>query len=115
MRLVLTREEEEVLCRGEREQHVRDFFVYWTRKEAVVKATGLGFAVPPTSFAVTGPNEPPRLVSWPRCSNLIRNMSLVDLDAGCGYAASLAILGCHSHVVSGDGSALIGQWLNQHM
>jgi 4'-phosphopantetheinyl transferase len=113
MRRVLTQEEEEVLCRGEREQQVRDFFVYWTRKEAVVKATGLGFVVPPTSFEVTGPNEPPRLLSWPLCSDLIRKMSLTDLDAGFGYFASLAIVGCHSHVVSRDGSALIGRRLNQ--
>jgi 4'-phosphopantetheinyl transferase len=114
MRLVLTQEEADVLCRGEREQQVRDFFIYWTRKEAVVKATGLGFAVPPASFAVTGPDEPPRLLSWPRRSDLVTKMSLTDLDAGCGYAASLAVAGCHSHVVSRDGSALIGRWLNQH-
>jgi len=114
MRLVLTQEEQDGLCRAEPDQQVRDFFVYWTRKEAVVKATGLGFAVPPASFAVTGPNEPPRLLRWPRCSDLIRTMSLVDLDAGVGYAASLAIVGCHSHAVSRDGSALIGRWLNQH-
>jgi 4'-phosphopantetheinyl transferase len=113
MRRVLTQEEEEVLCRGEREQQVRDFFVYWTRKEAVVKATGLGFAVPPTSFAVTGPNEPPRLLSWPLYPGLLSKMSLNELDAGFGYVATLAIIGCLSHVVSRDGSALIGRWLNQ--
>jgi 4'-phosphopantetheinyl transferase len=113
MRRVLTQDEEDILCRGERDHHVRDFFVYWTRKEAVLKATGLGFAVPPTSFAVTGPNEPPCLVNWPLNPGLISKMSLNDLDAGFGYVASLAIVGCHSHVVSRDGSALISRWLDQ--
>jgi 4'-phosphopantetheinyl transferase len=113
MRRVLTQEEADVLCHGEREQHARNFFVYWTRKEAVLKATGLGFAVPPTSFAVTGPNEPPRLVHWPLDPGLVSTMSLNDLDAGVGYVASLAIVGGHRHVVPRDGSALIRQWLDQ--
>ena len=43
----------------------RDFFTYWTRKEALVKATGDGVAVPLSEVVVTPPGTPPRPARLP--------------------------------------------------
>jgi 4'-phosphopantetheinyl transferase len=44
----------------------RDFFTYWTRKEALVKATGDGVGVPLGEVVVSPPGTPPRLLGYPR-------------------------------------------------
>jgi 4'-phosphopantetheinyl transferase len=75
------------------------FLTYWTRKEAVVKAVGEGLRVPLNSFAVTGPREPGRIVSWPARPHLVRQTTLIDLHPGTGYVASLAVLGAVTRVV----------------
>jgi 4'-phosphopantetheinyl transferase len=82
----------------------------WTRKEAVVKALGQGFAVPPGSFAVSLPGDPPRLVSWPRDPDLPRRVWLVDLPAGPGHVACLAAVGRIGQVRAVDASAAIAAW-----
>lgn len=53
-----------------------EFFRYWTRKEAYIKALGTGLSHPLNEFDV---------------SIAIPGWSLVDLDAGPGYAAALAV------------------------
>ncbi len=82
----------------------------WTRKEAVVKALGQGFAVPPESFAVSPPGDPPRLVSWPRDPDLPRRVRLLDLPAGPGHVACLAAVGRIGQVRAVDASAAIDAW-----
>ena len=64
---------------------------YWTRKEAILKATGHGLAISPASITVSNPYHAPEL--------LVRNAKmpvkaafLYDLDAGPGHVASLATL-----------------------
>lgn len=91
------------------EERTLGFFVYWTRKEAVLKATGRGLGLPLRSFAVSGPREPARLVVTPESGPALV-MSLHDLDPGNGYVACLAVLGQCRHVVVRDGSALIAAW-----
>lgn len=66
------------------------FFVYWTRKEAAVKATGDGLAVPLYQVLVSQQDEPARLREYP--GQIQWQMSLVDLTPGRNYAAALAIL-----------------------
>jgi len=63
---------------------------YWTRKEALVKATGDGIGVGLCDVLVTGPYDAPRLVSYPRRPDM--RAMLLDLDVGDGYLASVAIL-----------------------
>jgi 4'-phosphopantetheinyl transferase len=55
------------------------FFTLWTRKEAYMKATGAGFALPPQSFAVEGLPA----AGW----------TLRDLPVGAGFAACVAVRG----------------------
>lgn len=106
----LTACEAESLERLPTAERVRGFLSYWTRKEAVVKATGLGFTVPPTSFSVTGLGEPPRLTTWPEDPELPQRVSLRDLDAGPGSIASLAVIGPCYQILAFDGSVLLQQW-----
>jgi len=67
------------------------FFGYWTRKEALLKATGQGLAIEPATVHVTPPGDPAALLAGPR-PLVPERVHLRDLDAGAGYAACLALL-----------------------
>jgi 4'-phosphopantetheinyl transferase len=66
------------------------FFTYWTRKEAVVKATGDGLGAALAEVRVSGPAEPPAVLAYPNRARL--QARLVDLHPGDGYRAALAVL-----------------------
>jgi 4'-phosphopantetheinyl transferase len=68
----------------------RDFFTYWTRKEALVKATGDGVTVPLREVVVTPPGTPPRLLGYPRQGGLAAQLR--DLSPDPGYVGALAVL-----------------------
>lgn len=70
----------------------RAFFGYWARKEALLKATGHGLAVPMNTVTVSPPEEPARLVDWAAERPLDAPAQLHDLDAGPGYTAAVALL-----------------------
>jgi 4'-phosphopantetheinyl transferase len=67
-----------------------DFFKFWTRKEALVKATGDGLTVPMTQVVVTGTGACPRLLAYPGRPGLAARLH--DLCSHAGYAAALAVL-----------------------
>jgi 4'-phosphopantetheinyl transferase len=75
----------------------RDFFTYWTRKEALVKATGDGVAVPLGEVVVTPPGTPPRLLGYPRPGGLAAKLR--DLNPDLGYVGALAVLSAGPVVV----------------
>ena len=80
---------------------------YWTRKEALLKATGHGLGVAPGSLTVTSPDTPPALVAWEAAAPLDAAAHLFDLSPGPGHVASLAILGPRLAVVERDGEGLL--------
>jgi 4'-phosphopantetheinyl transferase len=86
------------------------FSRYWTRKEAILKAAGLGLSVPPDSIAVTGATRPPALVSWTGRGRPTTSIGLHDLDAAAGYTASLATLGSSLDPSEHDGTPLLRAW-----
>jgi 4'-phosphopantetheinyl transferase len=83
---------ERVCTPGER-NHVHaaaDFYTFWTRKEAVLKATGEGLQRPMTDLEVTPPGSAPALLRLgagapPACQ-------MADISAGHGYQGAVAVL-----------------------
>ncbi|MDQ6673651.1 MAG: 4'-phosphopantetheinyl transferase superfamily protein [Chloroflexota bacterium] len=67
------------------------FFAAWTRKEAVVKALGLGFSMPVREVEVTfASGAPVTLVRLEGDSTLAACWTLMDLPAPPGFRAALA-------------------------
>lgn len=64
---------------------------YWTRKEAVLKAAGLGLTTDPATVAVAAPTEPPRLVTSVGVP-AAHSVTLRDLRLGGRHVAALAVL-----------------------
>jgi 4'-phosphopantetheinyl transferase len=84
------------------------FLAYWTRKEAVLKATGDGLRVPLHQVEVTGPVEPPRVLSLAGRSP--EQIALLGLDAGPDHAAALAVIGpAPEQIRQLNASALLGE------
>ncbi len=107
-RLVLAGPERAALAEIDPPARARAFLVAWARKEAVTKATGDGLGAPFSQIVVAADAGAPRVTSWPY-PQAPETVSLLDLDAGPGYVAALAVLGrCHA-VRAADGSALLAR------
>ncbi|MGH3240588.1 MAG: 4'-phosphopantetheinyl transferase family protein [Spirillospora sp.] len=68
----------------------RGFHRYWTRKEALLKATGHGLAAPMTAIHVSAPDDPPEVIAW-EGEAAVSPVRLADLTPGPGYAAAAAV------------------------
>jgi len=70
------------------------FFIFWTRKEAFIKATGKGLSLPLKQFEVSlVPGKPIVLLSANGDHQETFRWSLQPLAAGSGYAAALCVEG----------------------
>lgn len=70
------------------------FHRMWTRKEAVLKATGQGLRVPLTEIGVSAPEDEPRvLFLGGPAARPAEDFLLADLEAGAGRAAAVAVIG----------------------
>jgi 4'-phosphopantetheinyl transferase len=87
----------------------RAFCRYWTRKEAVLKATGDGLSISPARIAVTPPRSAPAVVRWSGPGRPAASVHLYDLDAPRGYAASLATLAEPLECTDHDAGALLAR------
>ncbi|MGW9309671.1 4'-phosphopantetheinyl transferase family protein [Saccharomonospora azurea] len=70
----------------------RAFFTFWTRKEALMKATGRGLRIPLQSLTLSSADAPARLLVSDDASLSPETTKLADLDAGPGYRAAVAVL-----------------------
>jgi 4'-phosphopantetheinyl transferase len=103
---VLTAREAATLAALPASQRRAGFLAYWTRKEAVLKATGDGLRMPLRQVEVTGPVEPPRVLAL--LGRSPEQISLLGLDAGPDHAAALAVIGpAPEHVLQLDASTLL--------
>src|SRR5262249_54443132 len=75
-------------------QRTRAFFTGWTRKEALLKATGEGLSRPRASVAGSlASDAPPRPLRWDGSCGAGANWTLVDLPRDDGTAAAVAAAG----------------------
>ncbi|MEV0589382.1 4'-phosphopantetheinyl transferase superfamily protein [Nonomuraea sp. NPDC050310] len=84
-----------------------DFLTWWTRKEAVLKATGHGLAVELAAVEVSGPYEDPQVRGLPPELGDPADYTLHALDVGPTARAALAVRGPLSTVTVHDGSTLL--------
>ncbi|MBI3375939.1 MAG: 4'-phosphopantetheinyl transferase superfamily protein [Betaproteobacteria bacterium] len=76
------------------EERATAFFHCWARKEAFIKAKGVGLSLPLDQFDVTlAPGEPASLTRTAWDPGEAAQWSLRSLDAGPGFAAALAVRG----------------------
>lgn len=77
------------------------FFNCWTRKEAVIKAIGLGLSMPLDSFDVTlAPAQPARLKRLQNQPTQADDWTLQALDTGLNTACALAVYAKGAPVVT---------------
>ncbi|MEV7613329.1 4'-phosphopantetheinyl transferase superfamily protein [Streptomyces sp. NPDC089799] len=95
--LVLTPAERAAVDRLPEERRARAGLTYWTRKEAVLKATGEGLNTPMTDFTLSGPDEPPELLHWHGPDAAGRPVpALADLSLDGDYHGAVAVIGAGS-------------------
>ncbi|RAG85054.1 4-phosphopantetheinyl transferase [Streptacidiphilus pinicola] len=91
--LVLTAAERAALDRIPQERRARAALSYWTRKEAVLKATGEGLNTPMTDFSLSGPDQPPVLLGWHPADGGRPVPAIADIALDADYHAAVAALG----------------------
>jgi 4'-phosphopantetheinyl transferase len=92
--------EYEMLQRVPPENRLEAFFNCWTRKEAYVKAEGLGLFIPLDSFTVSlAPSEPARFIQLTAQSGHSGAWSLHHLRPGPGAVGAVAIPSFNRQVV----------------
>jgi len=91
-RRFFSRREVEMFNALPQHDQVTAFFKCWTRKEAFIKAIGLGLSQPLDQFDVTLVPEQPAALLWVSGDDASR-WSLYDLEVGGDYAGALAVEG----------------------
>jgi 4'-phosphopantetheinyl transferase len=102
----LAAEERADLDRAPEQHRARAFTTYWTRKEAVLKATGEGLATPLDELVVSPPSCPPRVLRRPSPAPAGR-VSMHTLHPPHGHVATLAVLGDPLRVVEAAAGPLL--------
>jgi 4'-phosphopantetheinyl transferase len=107
-REVLAAEEQAELTRLPAGERALAFTTYWTRKEAVVKATGEGLMASLDALVVSPPDQPPRIIRWDGRAAQARRLWLHPLQPRAGYVAALAAVGrAPSQVVEHDAGPIL--------
>lgn len=86
---VLTETEQAGFSALPKTERVAGFFRYWTRKEAVLKATGDGLRVPMTAIEVSAPHSPAALLRFDGRPTL--RLRLADLSVDAEHSAAIAV------------------------
>jgi 4'-phosphopantetheinyl transferase len=105
---VLSEAEQQAIEALPRDRRELAFLRYWTRKEAVLKATGHGLAIPLKSLTLSAHDAAPELVCWTAEPPLEGPVHFVDLAAAApDHFAALAMLGDRLDVVERDAGTLL--------
>lgn len=104
----LAAEERAELARCPAVQRAAAFTTYWTRKEAVLKATGDGLSTALDTLVVSPPSRRPRVLRWPPAAAPVAGLSMHVLHPPAGHVATLAVLGgAPTRVVEADAGPLL--------
>jgi 4'-phosphopantetheinyl transferase len=88
-----SQENESLRAEGSRTR-VYAFFRCWTRKEAFIKAIGMGLSLPLDSFTVTTTmTEPPALLHCAWDPEAVLRWSLIHLEPANGHVGAVAVKG----------------------
>lgn len=87
------------------------FYLYWTRKEAILKATGEGLTVPMTRLSVTHHDQSPRLIKWEGNEEKVSQIHCYPLLIDPKYEACLAVIGRCEEILLKQGEDIIQAWL----
>jgi 4'-phosphopantetheinyl transferase len=86
--------EYEVLMSLEGAARLESFFACWTRKEAYLKARGMGLSASMSKFVVSvSATEPPRLLADRESPGEVDRWTFCAVHAGPGYAGAVAVEG----------------------
>ncbi len=78
------------LARLDEAERPRGFVACWTRKEAYIKAVGMGMSIPLTGFSVSlSPDEPPALLHVSDSLDEPGRWSMAAFDPAPGFAAAV--------------------------
>ena len=85
-----SQKEVELLHQLSKDQIAEGFFNAWTRKEAYIKARGMGLAIPLSGFSVElRPGQPARLLETSHDPQAIKKWFLSDIPAPENYKAAM--------------------------
>lgn len=93
-----------------REQHVRGFYRYWTRKEAIVKATGDGLTVSLQQVHVSPPDQAPRLYAWQGRPEMVDQIVCFPLELDAQTEGCVAVIGEAEGIEMHDGKEVLDRW-----
>jgi 4'-phosphopantetheinyl transferase len=84
---------DEICHRAEARPDLRpaSFYKLWTRKESVLKATGVGLGLSMAEVVVTAPEDPPRLLSYAEDESIACQMA--DIRPSAGYVGAVTVMG----------------------
>ena len=89
---VLSPGERAVFDRTPPEDRPVAFLRYWTRKEAILKATGHGLSVAPAAVVVTAPGAAPGLLDWTADRSRPPAVQLAEIDVDGRHTGCVAVL-----------------------
>ncbi|MEU5278071.1 4'-phosphopantetheinyl transferase superfamily protein [Streptomyces asoensis] len=87
------------------------FLRYWTRKESVLKAIGVGLRVPLRGLEVSDPESPPAVLSWPEDMDSRHEVRMADTVVDMTHPASVSVTGTTEVTLEQhDTSAMLRAW-----
>jgi 4'-phosphopantetheinyl transferase len=92
-RIVLTSDEQRELTATSEDKRPAAFARYWTRKEAILKATGDGLRMSASELEVSGPSCAPAVRFWRPRPWIADRIHVRDIDPDGGHRASVATIG----------------------